>query len=106
MFDNPNEELKKLEQQLLAVEETDDDFNVMYQDLLREYGPEANAPVTKPVQEPKKTTAKSTGNGKNKKPSAKKGKKKKKSNKGLVITLCLECAGIVAVILWWILRIL
>ena len=46
-----------------------------------------------------------------KKPAAKaKGKKSKKkakkSIKGLVITLCLECAGIVAIILWWILRIL
>ena len=104
MFDNPNEELKKLEDQLLAVENKDEDFESFYNDILREFGPvNENQGVrkseSKPVT-PKKapTKAKTTG---------KKGKKKaKKGIKGLVITLCLECAGIVAIILWWVLRIL
>ena len=102
MFDNPNEELKKLEDQLLAVEKKDEDFESFYNDILREFGPvNENQPVRKSESRPapaKKPAAKAKG---------KKGKKKaKKSIKGLVITLCLECAGIVAIILWWILRIL
>ena len=107
MFDNPNEELKKLEKQLLAVEKKDDDFESFYNDILREFGPEsskepARKSATKNATQ-KKTPAKSAPAGTGKK----KGKKKaKKSLKGLVITLCLECAGIVAIILWWIFRIL
>ena len=41
MFDNPNEELQKLEQQLLAAEEKGDDFESFYQDILSEFGPES-----------------------------------------------------------------
>jgi len=107
MFDNPNEELKKLEQQLLAVEETEEDFDAMYQELLREYGPGTGAAPSKPNPPAKKNSGNPVYTDHAKKPSAKKGrKKKKKSLRGLVITLCLECAGIAAVILWWILRIL
>ena len=39
MFDNPNEELKKLEDQLLAVEAANDDFESFYSDILNEFGP-------------------------------------------------------------------
>ena len=102
MFDNPNEELKKLEEQLLAVEKKDEDFESFYNDILREFGPaNENQNVRKSESKPaapKKSAVKTKG---------KKGKKKaKKSIKGLVITLCLECAGIAAIILWWVLRIL
>ena len=48
MFDNPNEELKKLEDQLLAVEKKDEDFESFYNDILREFGPvNENQPVRK-----------------------------------------------------------
>ena len=106
MFDNPNEELKKLEKQLLAVEKKDEDFESFYNDILREFGPESGkepARKTAPKSSTqKKTPAKTAAAGTGKKSK----KKAKKSLKGLVITLCLECAGIVAIILWWIFRIL
>ena len=100
MFDNPQEELKKLEQQMLAAEETEtEDFETFYQQILQEFGPGTQTP---PVR---KTTRKPAPAGK--KPSGKKpGKKKKKKLTGLIITLCLECAGILGIILWWMLRLM
>jgi hypothetical protein len=110
MFDNPNEELQKLEQQLLAAEEKGDDFESFYQDILSEFGPESqkqpprqSAPAASAKHaysdQPKKKSGKPSGKKKTK-------KKKKKSLKGLVITLCLECVGILGIILWWLLRML
>ena len=68
---------------------------------------------TEPRRKPKKTATKkksapaATGKtGDKAKKSGKKSPKKKQSLKGLVITLCLECAGILAIVVWWILRIL
>ena len=100
MFDNPNEELKKLEEQLLAVEEKDESFEAFYSDILQEFGPESE----KKQPQKKASAPKSGGTGTGK--PHKSTKKKKKSNKGLVITLCLECAGIVGIIVWWMLRLL
>ena len=107
MFDNPNEELQKLEQQLLAAEEKGDDFESFYQDILSEFGPESQKQA--PRQSAPAASAKHAYSDQPKKKSAgkpKKKKKKKKSLKGLVITLCLECVGILGIILWWLLRIL
>ena len=107
MFDNPNEELKKLEEQLLAVEDTEEDFDTFYKELLREFGPEAEEPAeSKPVKKKAPKNHVQTDHAKNPAKKSAKKKKKKKGIKGLVITLCLECAGIVAILLWWILRIL
>ena len=104
MFDNPNEELQKLEQQLLAAEEKGDDFESFYQDILSEFGPGA------PSQSPRKSAPAQkqthSANAKKKPAGKTKKKKKKKSLKGLVITLCLECVGILGIILWWLLRML
>lgn len=104
MFDNPNEELKKLEEQLLAVEEKDESFEAFYSDILQEFGPESAA--SKPAKTSsshKKTTHNAAHTGKAHKSGH---AKKKKSNKGLIITLCLECAGIAGIVAWWLLRIL
>lgn len=103
MFDNPNEELKKLEEQLLAAEKTEDDFEAFYQDILQEFGPSSQtSPARKPARS-KKAPQKQSYSDQPKKPSK---KKKKKSLRGLVITLSVECAGIVGIILWWIFRFL
>ena len=100
MFDNPQEELKKLEEQMLAAEETEtEDFEALYQDLLKEFGPASQTPPAR-----KKTRKAAPAP---EKPSGKKsGKKKKKKLTGLIITLCIECAGILGIIVWWLLRIL
>ena len=120
MFDNPEEELKKLEEQLLAAENPEDDFESFYQDILQEFGTQEQKPAQKKTSAPKKQTkttqpkkaagksaAKTTGKSAGKTPAKKsKKKKKKKSVKGLVITLCLESAGILALIVWWLMRLL
>ena len=107
MFDNPNEELKKLEQQLLEVEKKDEDFESFYSEILREFGPVQETSAPKKTATKKKSAPAATGKtGDKAKKSGKKSPKKKQSLKGLVITLCLECAGILAIVVWWILRIL
>lgn len=146
MSNNPSEELKKLEQQLLAVEEEgeeirpetetdegdgilfpeedqdfseeeiseeeqlpeaeaqepfverDEEFEAFYQDILKEFGPDTKP--RKKTSSAKKAVHHNTYS--DHAPSA----KKEKGIKGLVITLCLECAGIVGIVLWWVLRIL
>ncbi len=113
MFDNPNEELKKLEAQLLAAEDSgNDNFEVFYRGILEEFGPEQEAAKKqKQTSAHKKSPQSATGNSKKSgkkgtKKGSKKHSKKDKSIQGLVITLCVECAGIVAVLLWWVLRFL
>lgn len=104
MFDNPSEELKKLEAQLLAIEEPDDDFEAFYSDVLREFGPENKKPqVHKSSSSRRNVPQKNTYSDQPRRPAP---AKKQKGVKGLVITLCLECLGIVGIILWWILRFL
>ena len=106
MFDNPNEELKKLEDQLLAVEAANDDFEALYSDILNEFGPETAPSKQKSISSQKKPSKNPPSAGKTAKSGKKKAHKKKKGIKGLVITLCLEIAGVIGVILWWILRLL
>ena len=78
--------------------ERDDDFEAFYQDILKEFGPD-----TKPRKKTSSTKKAAHHNAySDHVPSA----KKEKGIKGLVITLCLECAGIVGIVLWWVLRIL
>ncbi len=104
MFDKPNEELKKLEERLLAVEEPGkDNFEAFYSDILNEFGPGETG--KKQAASPKKSSQPKPAA---KKGSKKGGKKKKKKNsiRGLVITLCLERAGILAVLQWWMYRFL
>lgn len=105
MFHKPNEELKKLEEQLLAVEEPqveEEDFDVFYEDILKEFGPGQATPA--PQKKVHRTVSQATDYTDN----AKKHKKSKKRRqmKGLIVTLCLECVGIFLVLVWWMLRIL
>ena len=106
MFDNPNEELKKLEDQLLAAEAGNDNFEAFYSDILNEFGPDTAPSKQKSTSSQKKPSQTHSSSGKSTKSGKKKSHKKKKGIKGLVITLCLETAGIIAIILWWVLRIL
>ena len=108
MFDNPDKELKKLEQQLLAAEKPEDDFEAFYQDILQEFGPASQTPPARKSSSSKKQSQKNAYTDQPKKTSKKSSgkKKKKKSLTGLVVTLCLECAGIVGIILWWLFRFL
>ena len=98
MFDNPNEELKKLEAKLLAAEEKEPDFETFYQDILREFGPDSKTPQPRRSPVPKHPVYADL-------PEKKPAKKKKERAAGLVVLLCLECAGIVGIVLWWVLRI-
>jgi hypothetical protein len=98
MFDDPQKELKRLEEELLKSSAEDEEFERFYQDIFDEFGPteDERTPVA-PVKKRRSTYADA--------PRAV-APKKKKSIKGLVITICLELAGIAAVALWWLLRIL
>ena len=95
MFDNPNEELRKMEQKLLAAEQKKNpeaEFEAFYGEILREFGPGIA---------PRQPGSGSTG----KKAAPKKAPKKKEEGiGGLVAVLCLEFAGIAALVIWWILR--
>lgn len=101
MFDDPKKELKRLEEELLKADVRDEEFEQFYQSIYEEFGPEmeetpAPAPVKKP--QPKKSAYADA-------PRAV-APKKKKSLRGLVILVCLEAAGILAVIGWWMLKLL
>ena len=102
MFDDPQKELKHLEEEMLKLTEKDERFERFYQDIYREYGPteeDSSVEVTaKPVKKVKRTYADT--------PRAVAPKKKKKSVKGLVITVCLELVGIFAIIGYWVIRLL
>ena len=157
MFDNPNEELKRLEEQLLQAEETDREFDRFFGDLYEEFGPveepayeeetygvdtavsremenllvetpadsgirnyvngygrdgqvrrnpgsAQQRPVQQRAAQPRtapQNAGRTTGESRYAAPV-----QKAKGVKGLVITACIECAGIVGVVLWWVLRIL
>ena len=70
----------------------DAEFEVFYREILREFGPDS-------APQPGKRPASRTRT-----PARK--KKKEKGLRGLVVTLCLECAGIAAIAAWWVVRIL
>ena len=107
MFDDPQKELKRLEEELLK-KEADDDFERFYQDIYEEFGP------VEEEEEPVRNHANHYGNAVPKAktstyadtPRAVAPPKKDKGVRGLMITICLECVGIAAVVLWWVLRIL
>ena len=162
MFDNPNEELKRLEEQLLKAEETDAEFDRFYDEVYDEYGIQdvdfddvedllADTPVEvvrnyangygdedetpvwsepvrqeaphqydapqrpvqqRPVQRPAQQRPVQQRPQNPNRPVHDDGSryaapvKKEKGVRGLVITACIECAGIVALVLWWVMRIL
>ena len=93
MFDDPQKELKRLEEQLLKTE-TDDDFEQFYQDIFEEFGSGEEESAPRAVA-PKKNANTYADAPRAVAP------KKKKGVKGLVITICLELIGIAAVVLWW-----
>ena len=100
MFDDPQKELKRLEEELLKLTDKDEKFERFYQEIYEEYGPteeETTAPAEKPVKKPKRTYADA--------PRAV-APKKKKSVKGLVILVCVELAGIFGIVGYWLMRLL
>ena len=103
MFDDPQKELKRLEEELLKDEQTDDEFERFYQEIFEEFGPveEEQTPEAASVRvaAPRMNSYADT-------PRAVAPKKKDKSIRNLAIVVCLECLGIAAVVLWWVLRIL
>ena len=102
MFDDPHKELKKLEERLLEQEMNDEEFERFYQDIFEEFGPgdEDVAPVA-PKQPVKKAVKPSTYADTPRAVAP----KKKKGVMGLVITICLEIIGIIALTLYWVLQI-
>lgn len=122
MFDNPKEQLKQLEDQLLAAEQNKDEkFERLYAELFEEYGPEpkenSNEPiyrnyansygrnVQKPVSpqapQPRRVApAESYTDGRvdNAVPD--------RSIQILAIVICVELLGIAALAAWWALRIM
>lgn len=113
MFDDPKKELKRLEEQLLKAEMTDDDFEKFYSEIYKEFGPaSSNEDLSKDVPVHKNSNPSGrtqTSRPRNDYADAKRAlapKKKAKGIRGLVITACLESAGIIAIVLWWVLRIL
>ena len=129
MFDRPDRELQRLEEELLRSEMTDDEFETLYDEIYEEFGPEeedflADSPVN-PVrirnyannygrtEQPRNPAPRGYRTGTapayggemdDSRYVAKPGKEK--SLTGLVITACLECLAIAGVVLWWLLRIL
>ena len=100
MFDNPQKELKQLEEQLLKNEMDDDAFERFYREIYEEFG-------TDREQEAPRAVAPKTKNGAYKDvPRAVAPRKKEKGVRGLVFLICLELLGIAGVILWWLQRLL
>ena len=98
MFDNPEKELKRLEEELLKSDCADEDFEHFYRDIFEEFGTEEpEEPAARPVQKRKSTYADT--------PRAV-APKKKKGVGGLIVLICLELLGIGAMVAWWMMRLL
>jgi len=101
MFDDPKKELQRLEEELLKLEQKDDEFERFYQDIFSEFGeheePRAVAPQEK-KSAPRNMTYADIPRAVAAEP--------KKSNKGLVILLLIEIAGILGVAGYWLLKFL
>jgi len=97
MFDDPQKELKKLEEQLLTLDNKDEEFERFYREIYEEFGPvtEEQPAAAAPVKKKQSTYADA--------PRAV-APKKKKGVKGLVITVCLESVGILVLAAYWIMR--
>ena len=102
MFDDPKKELQRLEEELLKHEQKDEEFERFYQDIFREFGEteehRAVAPQAKKANEPRNMTYADTPRAVAAEP--------KKSNKGLVILLLIEVAGILGVAGYWLMKFL
>ena len=102
MFDDPKKELERLEEELLKFEQKDDEFEKFYQDIFSEFGgaeePRAVAPQVKKANAPRNMTYADTPRAVAAEP--------KKSNKGLVILLLIEIAGILGVAGYWLMKFL
>ena len=93
---------------------TDEEFEVFYNELFEEFGPvegsgnAGKASVSRNgTRKYQGSTIPAYGGSMEKNPMAAPVKqKKRKSLMGLTICLCLECLGIVGVVLWWLLRIM
>ena len=101
MFGDPKKELKKLEEELLKQGTPEEDFESFYQNILEEFGTDAEgkdipAESRQPVKKVKPSTYADT-------PRAVAPKKKRA--KGLVAIVALESIGILALAAYWILRI-
>ena len=101
MFDDPKKELQRLEEELLKYEQKDDEFERFYRDIFNEFGeteePRAVAPQQKKAA-PRNMTYADTPRAVAAAP--------KKSNKGLVILLLIEIAGILGVVGYWLMKFL
>ena len=127
MFDDPKKELKRLEEQLLAAEMSDDDFERFYEEIYDEFGEKEPAAQEDdylkdlledvPVRNYSNNYGKTPQASAAKKPQASRDTytdssryaapvKKDRSIRTLTIIACLETLGIVGVVLWWVLRIL
>ena len=102
MFDDPKKELQRLEDELLKFDHKDDEFEKFYQDIFLEFGeteePRAVAPQAKKANAPRNMTYADTPRAVAAEP--------RKSNKGLVILLLIELAGILGVAGYWLLKFL
>ena len=103
MFDDPKKELQRLEEELLKHDQKDEEFERFYADIFREFGepeePRAVAPkATRSASAPRNMTYADTPRAVAAEP--------KKSNKGLVILLGIEIAGILGVAGYWLMKFL
>ena len=101
MFDDPQKELMRLEEQLLQLENKDDEFERFYQDIFAEFGTpeEQKKPAPAPAAPVRKQSAYADA------PRAV-APKKKKGVKGLVITVCVELIAIGGIVAYWLMRLL
>lgn len=115
MFDDPRKDLKWLEQQLLAAEqdqeESDEDWLEEEQDWLDLELQEARALLgdtpprrSKPEDVFQFLEEDDEDDGIPSRPVSRKKRniRKEKGIRGLVVLACLETAGILAVLLWWV----
>ena len=142
MFDNPQQEVKKMSKKLRPVKMSDEEFELFYKEIYEEFGPKNTAPVVvnpqveEPVAEPmveeipqeepvapvyppvdefdQENTVKAAAKIRNVHADeviddytdGVKVTKKEKGIAGLVVTLCIECLGIAAVVAYWLVHIL
>ena len=103
MFDDPKKELERLEAELLKYEEKDEEFEQFYADIFQEFGEPEETQTAAPEKvrsaaAPRNMTYADT-------PRAV-APAKKKRNKGLLILLAVEVAGILGVAGYWLMKFL
>ena len=101
MFDDPKKELQRLEEELLKHDQKDDEFEQFYQDIFREFGEGEEVRAVAPEEKkaaPRNMTYTDTPRAVAAAPT--------KSNKGLVILLLIEIAGILGVAGYWLMKFL